>query len=334
MGEGRLSVSAHWGASCPRQGSLLPTLTPVRPQTNLLPEAKRWLKALRAGDAEARARLARAYPAAPARPALRDVQYALAQEYGHESWITLTSALATLTARARCSNGIRLIGSRASAEPVERPAQHVLVRRLVAAASSTMWAFKSVPIRNPHLRTCATSSNRLRRVFVCSLLCCLLAVMNAAMGRALDPASFRQAQQPYRERVDVPRVLVDVRVLDGSGKPIKGLTRADFSVKIDGKVSAVDTAEWVSPQSETGRETQSTVSEVATPRNGRWIVLLYQKKPDLSDVEGIMRLRRDFTALAHIVSDDDQVAIKRPECRCSASTLRKRTITRGKRDSR
>lgn len=36
-------------------------------------DAKRWFKALRAGDAKARERLARAWPKAPASPTLRDV---------------------------------------------------------------------------------------------------------------------------------------------------------------------------------------------------------------------------------------------------------------------
>jgi ankyrin repeat protein len=60
---------------------------------NLRKTAKRWLKSLRDGDAEARARLERAYPAAPQRPTLRDVQHALARERGHDSWIALTRAI-------------------------------------------------------------------------------------------------------------------------------------------------------------------------------------------------------------------------------------------------
>ena len=61
---------------------------------NLRKSAKRWLKSLREGDPAARARLARAFPAAPAQPTLRDVQHALARERGHESWIALTRAAA------------------------------------------------------------------------------------------------------------------------------------------------------------------------------------------------------------------------------------------------
>src|SRR5262245_4556647 len=56
---------------------------------NLRKAAKRWLKALRAGDAEAFARLRRAHPGAGANPGLRDVQHALAREHGHESWKAL-----------------------------------------------------------------------------------------------------------------------------------------------------------------------------------------------------------------------------------------------------
>ncbi|HLY78003.1 MAG TPA: ankyrin repeat domain-containing protein [Caulobacteraceae bacterium] len=59
-------------------------------------DAKRWLKGLRAGDGAARRRLIAAWPQAPAEPALRDVQHALALEYGRESWIALKAALEDL----------------------------------------------------------------------------------------------------------------------------------------------------------------------------------------------------------------------------------------------
>jgi hypothetical protein len=73
----------------PRQISSATTLDSLRR------EAKRWLKALRAGDAGARGRFERAHPDAPPRPGLRHVQHALAGEYGHDSWIALKKALVT-----------------------------------------------------------------------------------------------------------------------------------------------------------------------------------------------------------------------------------------------
>jgi len=65
---------------------------------NLRKAAKRWLKSLREGDPDARARLARAYPGAPKEPTLRDVQHALACERGHQSWIALTRAVVDTSA--------------------------------------------------------------------------------------------------------------------------------------------------------------------------------------------------------------------------------------------
>jgi hypothetical protein len=59
---------------------------------NLRREAKRWLKALRANEAEARGRFQRAYPKHRGAPVLRDVQHALARERGFESWKELKLA--------------------------------------------------------------------------------------------------------------------------------------------------------------------------------------------------------------------------------------------------
>lgn len=69
------------------------TLTPSTNLDNLRLEAKRWLKALRAGDAAARTRLHMILKDAPAAPGLRDVQLALAREHGATGWTALKQAL-------------------------------------------------------------------------------------------------------------------------------------------------------------------------------------------------------------------------------------------------
>ena len=69
-------------------------LTPGSTLENLKREAKRWLKALRANVGEARARLERVIPGAPAQPTLRDVQHALALEHGAAGWTALKNQLA------------------------------------------------------------------------------------------------------------------------------------------------------------------------------------------------------------------------------------------------
>jgi uncharacterized protein len=64
-------------------------ITPRTTLENLKREAKRWLNALRANDAEERARFDRAHAKRPAFPTLRDVQHALAVEYGLPGWSAL-----------------------------------------------------------------------------------------------------------------------------------------------------------------------------------------------------------------------------------------------------
>ncbi len=70
------------------------TLTPQSSLETLKREAKRWLAALRKNDPDARARLARSHPEAPPNATLRDVQLALAREYGYDGWTGLKTELA------------------------------------------------------------------------------------------------------------------------------------------------------------------------------------------------------------------------------------------------
>jgi hypothetical protein len=64
-------------------------ITPESSLETLRHEAKDWLRRLRAGDREARARFDRALPDGPPEPTLRDVQHALARELGFAGWIEL-----------------------------------------------------------------------------------------------------------------------------------------------------------------------------------------------------------------------------------------------------
>ena len=66
---------------------------------SLKKESKRWLKALRANDASARARFVRVHPKPSASPTLRDVQLALARERGFAGWTDLKADLEVQPAR-------------------------------------------------------------------------------------------------------------------------------------------------------------------------------------------------------------------------------------------
>ncbi len=116
-------------------------LSPATTLDNLRKEAKRWLRALRAHDAEARARLLRSLPDAPAQPVLRDVHHAIALEHGFAGWIALKRSLEGLSAAA--SSGVdsraQLIARffdfacpdhHVRGRPAHRMAQHAALRLL------------------------------------------------------------------------------------------------------------------------------------------------------------------------------------------------------------
>ncbi len=73
-------------------------LTSATHVDTLRKDAKRWLKALRANDVKARARLAEALGSGPPDPGLRDVQLALAREYGFVGWTDLKTAAEAMAA--------------------------------------------------------------------------------------------------------------------------------------------------------------------------------------------------------------------------------------------
>lgn len=64
-------------------------LSPNTSLDSLRKQAKRWLREIEAGDAEARARFALAFPTHTDAPKLREVQQALAREYDFPSWAAL-----------------------------------------------------------------------------------------------------------------------------------------------------------------------------------------------------------------------------------------------------
>lgn len=123
------------------------------------------------------------------------------------------------------------------------------------------------------------------------------------------------AQQPPRfgERVEVARVIVDVRVLDDRGNPIPGLTPDDFKVTIDGKPARVETATWVG-----GRETivDQEPSRPTSPEGadvpaaaGRLIVFLFQKDLEPSRIVGLMRMLMQSRHLLETLTSNDRIAI-------------------------
>ena len=124
----------------------------------------------------------------------------------------------------------------------------------------------------------------------------------------------RQLQEPrYAERVDVERVLVDVRVLDNLGQAVVGLDADDFRVKIGRKRVAIESVIWVGgakPDSgapaPTVPETSSSAADIAP---GRLIVFVFQKDLEPSRIVGFMRMLIEAQTFIDDLTPRDRVAV-------------------------
>jgi VWFA-related protein len=122
------------------------------------------------------------------------------------------------------------------------------------------------------------------------------------------------AQQPpaYSERVEVTRLLLDARVLDDRGQPVRGLTASDFIVKVGSKVARVESAVWVGPGASVDSSPAETTVEAemdAPAPEGRLIVFLFQKSLEPSRIVGFMRMLTEARGVLDSLSPIDRVAV-------------------------
>ena len=125
------------------------------------------------------------------------------------------------------------------------------------------------------------------------------------------PAS---AQQPpaYTERVEVMRLMLDTRVLDDRGEPVRGLTASDFTVKVGGRIARVESALWVGgaePSEDLWTRIDTDEDAGSPAREGRLIVFLFQKSLEPSRIVGFMRMLIEARGVLDSLSPRDRVAV-------------------------
>jgi VWFA-related protein len=134
---------------------------------------------------------------------------------------------------------------------------------------------------------------------------------------ALQPPDPTPTPTPrFRESVDVERVLLDARVVDGRGEPLEGLKVADFDVRVDGKPVLLESVQWVSAPMAGGRPdppvAPSADGEAVTeppPAPGRLIVFFFQKDLNPTRIIGLMRMQEEAVKLLKSLGPDDRVAV-------------------------
>jgi VWFA-related protein len=123
----------------------------------------------------------------------------------------------------------------------------------------------------------------------------------------------------FREKVDVERVVIDARAVDGRGQPILGLAATSFQVKVDGKPVALESATWVTgtppdellPGVEGDAAAAAPEGDVVVgglPR-GRLIVMLFQKDFDPSRLTGLLRMQSKAVKFLDTLGPEDRVAV-------------------------
>lgn len=139
--------------------------------------------------------------------------------------------------------------------------------------------------------------------------------MQTAIGLlALSGFAFpHQGQDPrFKERVDVERITLDARVLDGRGEPRLDLRPQDFRVQVDGRPVPVESAHWVAadtPYAE-GLAPEDAAAVGAEPvPPGRLIVFFFQKDLHPTRTPGLIRMIREASKMLDTLHPGDRVAI-------------------------
>jgi VWFA-related protein len=132
----------------------------------------------------------------------------------------------------------------------------------------------------------------------------------------LAAAARADERTPLLDRVEVSRVVIDARIVDGSGKPVLGLRPENFKVEVDGEPIRLDSVDWIggddrhepSPDPE-----KPTVflpdDDGASQKPGRFTVFLFQKSLERSRLTGFMKMRTLVAGLVDGLGPDDYAAV-------------------------
>lgn len=143
--------------------------------------------------------------------------------------------------------------------------------------------------------------------------CVLLlgAFLVALCGRAIEPP-----KEQFDDEITVALDTIVVRVVDGDGRPILGLTPEDFRLRVHGREIPVTAVDWVSSQSEAepakaeAAEFESwKPAEPAAWPAGKLIVFFVQADLNPTRISGQLRLRPYTRELVASFAPSDRVAV-------------------------
>ena len=100
-----------------------------------------------------------------------------------------------------------------------------------------------------------------------------------------------KVSSPALMRSPVERLVADVRVVDGRGRPVLGLVAGDFRVKVGGTSVPVESAHWRGIEAADALDPDAEVVVTPeAPREPRLVVFLLQKDLQRSRIGGLLRM--------------------------------------------
>jgi VWFA-related protein len=134
---------------------------------------------------------------------------------------------------------------------------------------------------------------------------------------ATATAGAQETPTPFGTRVEVRRIVTEVRVVDFDGSPVLGLGPEDFKVKIGGDPAEVESVLWIPSTAEAAAEPAARMTEGPAedrpPRRpeGRLIVILFQVDyaPRPSRTTGLVRMAPRASEFVADLGPGDKVAV-------------------------
>ncbi len=120
-------------------------------------------------------------------------------------------------------------------------------------------------------------------------------------------------QQPrVLDRVEVSRVVIDARIVDGRGRAVRDLTREELRVSVDGEPVRLQSVDWIDES--TGPALASHGAPApnhtgAVESAGRLVVFLFQKDFQGSRLKGLMRMKEEAADLVDTLGPRDHAAV-------------------------
>jgi VWFA-related protein len=144
----------------------------------------------------------------------------------------------------------------------------------------------------------------------------------AAASALLLLSSAAAAQEPpdrrgaVHEEAVVERVIVDAHVTGPDGTPIPNLGPADFVVKVDGRLVALESVDWLprgTPELDPGAISEMAPSTNDAPASeaapGRLIVMFFQTDYEISRLHGLLRMGIQARRFLETLDPTDRVAV-------------------------